>query len=656
MTAPNYWIFQATPEVFDLRTALKNDALRTFAIRAHRDKIKTGDKVILWLTGEATGCYALGEVISAVEKIAVADSEKPFFVKEKDRNALNDRVKLRIEHNLWNRPIHKDDLHYIDINSLNINIPGTNFAATKAQYDAFLQQITMDSQVQEPSADYRKPSLHPPLNQILFGPPGTGKTFLAINHALSIIEDKPLSALAQEPRRQLHERFEEYKAKGQIQMLTFHPSFAYEDFMEGIKPLPTEDKQVYYDIEDGVFKEIALRAAQNQSEKREILLTDKTLAQANFYKISLKDYNSQGENDDVYKYCLNNNCIALGWGDQIDFSEAKTEREIKERFQLSGITTTFDVGAIKYFKLHMKKGDLVFVSKGNFSLAAIGIVEGDYFFDKNTPIAYSQFRKVKWLYKNLDIPVKDFYQKNFSQMAIYQLDKQQMNLAYFQKRKAGTSENNRYVLIIDEINRGNISAIFGELLTLIEPDKRKGAPEALSVQLPYSKTTFTVPQNLYLLGTMNTADRSAEMLDNALRRRFAFVEMPARPELLPMLNNIDLAKLLTAINQRIEILLDKEHHIGHAFLMNLKSVEALQKVFHYKIIPLLQEYFYGDWGKIGLILGKAFVIAKFADNSSLPLFADFDYENKNDYSGHTFYRITPKNSWDEAAFIAIYKA
>ena len=209
------------------------------------------------------------------------------------------------------------------------------------------------------------------------------------------------------------------------------------------------------------------------------------------------------------------------------------------------------------------------------------------------------------------------------------------------------SEFKNYVLIIDEINRGNVSQIFGELITLIEEDKRLGNNEALEITLPYSKETFGVPPNLYIIGTMNTADRSVEALDTALRRRFSFQEMPSNPDLIKtegvlkdangVLEGIDLVKLLGIINNRLEKLLDKDHLIGHSYFMNIKTVEELEVVFRNKVIPLLQEYFYGDYGKIGLVLGNGFVrkIEWNGDN----LFADFDYENKSDFDDREVFEL-----------------
>lgn len=201
--------------------------------------------------------------------------------------------------------------------------------------------------------------------------------------------------------------------------------------------------------------------------------------------------------------------------------------------------------------------------------------------------------------------------------------------------RAKNDPENRYAIFIDEINRGNVSAIFGELITLIETDKRSGAKNEMSVKLPYSKMEFSVPSNMDIYGTMNTADRSVEALDTALRRRFEFVEKMPDYKVIDNeeVKGVKLSKVLKVINKRIELLIDRDHTIGHSYFVGVDTPEKLTNAFNNKIIPLLQEYFYGDYGKIGLVLGNGFVKEK--DNRKLK-FSTFKYEGKEDFVTPTY--------------------
>jgi 5-methylcytosine-specific restriction protein B len=209
------------------------------------------------------------------------------------------------------------------------------------------------------------------------------------------------------------------------------------------------------------------------------------------------------------------------------------------------------------------------------------------------------------------LPFDALMEKRFSQMTVYELRAGSINhdkLTVLLKPADDAVGNQRpRVLIIDEINRGNVSRIFGELITLIEPSKRAGAPEALEAVLTYSKEAFSVPDNVYLIGTMNTADRSLAALDIALRRRFEFVEMAPDPGKLANVKvaGIDLSTMLDVMNRRIEVLLDRDHQLGHAYFMSLTNGDGLPKlatIFRNQILPLLQEYFFEDWQRIAWVL------------------------------------------------------
>ena len=286
-----------------------------------------------------------------------------------------------------------------------------------------------------------------PLNQILYGPPGTGKTRNAVIHAVAIADGCDIKMAPVDEYNKVLKRFNELKDAKRIEFTTFHQSYGYEDFIEGIQPR-LEGSDLKYELRDGVFKH----------------------------------------------FC--------------------------------------------------------------------DVARGD--------------------------------------------------------------PNNNYIFIIDEINRGNIAKIFGELITLIEPSRRAGAGEEMTAVLPYSQKPFSVPNNVYVLGTMNTADRSIALLDTALRRRFSFVEMMPETEVLnDNVDGIDLKRLLGTINRRITFLLDREHQIGHSYFIGIRDIGDLAKVFKNDVIPLLQEYFFDNYENIRLVIG------------------DFVRENKTDYTMQTLFGNTP---------------
>lgn len=445
-----------------------------------------------------------------------------------------------------------------------------------------------------------------PLNQILYGPPGTGKTYETIDAALEVLAPQVLS-LSREQRKQ---RFDEFVAQKRIRFVTFHQSFSYEDFVEGLRAVNNDEQQLEYRVEPGVFKRLC-DDARTQGGKQDSLIR----SNPRLWKISINGTWGSPE----LEYCLKHGEARIGWGNTGDLREPL---ENNSYYQSLG---SGDQGTLGYFANEVVPGDIFVCIHSAEQMSAIGVVTGDYRYDDTPPPGvrhdYKHVRAVRWLYRDLQLsvlPLND--NRSFTQKTVYALDRFSWGdlLAYVEKSGAqpieqviaGDNDRKPYVLIIDEINRGNVSRIFGELITLIEPSKREGAEEALSTELPYSKRPFSVPDNVYLIGTMNTADRSLAGLDIALRRRFTFREMPPRPDELKgvMVEGISLEALLHVMNQRIEILLDRDHCLGHAYFMDMKidaskrTLAQLALIFRQKILPLLQEYFFEDWERIGWVL------------------------------------------------------
>lgn len=414
-----------------------------------------------------------------------------------------------------------------------------------------------------------------PLNQILFGAPGTGKTYHTKKMAVEIINGKKART-----REEINKEYKELIEAGQIVFTTFHQSLSYEDFIEGIKP-ETIDGNVTYEVKDGIFKSICKNAF------------SKEITSDNF--------------EVVYQKLL----------DEIDNS-------VDNKLVLETL-------------VHAKEFTIYKNSKNNIR------------FHSNTEKAYEAVIKKEVLEHYLKTGEALDWAPYTKSVANYIIEKYN----YIQNEAI---EPKNHVLIIDEINRGNVSAIFGELITLLEEDKRKGNPEHTEVKLPYSGKDFSVPNNVYIIGTMNTADRSVEALDTALRRRFSFVEMQPDPEILSdekyeKYKDVDLSKLLETINQRIEVLIDKDHQIGHSYFIGIQDLEDLRRTFKDKIIPLLEEYFYGDFGKIGLVLGGEFI--KLAENQvAFP--KNFKYE-EGFFEDKKIYHITPSENWEVETFKSIYE-
>ncbi|GHG06647.1 McrB-related protein [Deinococcus piscis] len=437
-----------------------------------------------------------------------------------------------------------------------------------------------------------------PLNQILYGPPGTGKTYRVVDRALAILDPGFLES--QPTRAECKARYDTLAAQGQITFVTFHQSFGYEDFVEGIKPA-MKGGQLSYELEDGLFLQ-AVGAASGQTG------TQTESAAVNPHGQVWRIYiDGTVPVSEVRRRSLDRGEMRMGsWLDSVSARREPQALSSLSEDQLNAQQLAFKDG--------VRVGDLVLLATGMDVIGAVGVVTGDYHFDRSeSPFAtdYAHARPVQWLAKDLGWSASQVLGKKFSPQTLQRVvdaDIQRL-LAQLPAQDTPPQPGQRpHVLIIDEINRGNVAKIFGELITLLEPSKRAGAAEALTVQLPLSKRPLSVPRSLYVIGTMNTADRSLTLLDAALRRRFVFEPVWPEPEVLPVIDingdALDLPQFLRAINARIERLLSREQVIGHAYLLDVpQTLQGVAQALQQRILPLLEEYFFEDWGQIRQVLG-----------------------------------------------------
>lgn len=503
-------------------------------------------------------------------------------------------------------------------------------AALLALFDAYDVGPTVDDAMStEPPATE---NLQIPLNQILYGPPGTGKTYetaaAAVRLCLGDVMAAPL--LVEGRRYELMKAYQQLAEAGRIEFITFHQSYSYEDFVEGLRPTTdaaenATDEEVESGADaapvsggfrlasrDGIFKRICERARLDLGGTRDGRHLDRKRP---IYKMAL---GRRGTEEDRITAGLTGNVIHLGWGDDIDWSNERfkdfeeVRREWKERKDANASGKDPNIEMTYAFRSDMKVGDYVVLSDGRDTFRAFGRIAGDYYYDASAPY-HPHRRPVEWIWQSEEGQDRNtFYPNYFRRQSVYRLNKSLVDWDALEAVVLGqavpepAAAARPYVLVIDEINRGNISKVFGELITLLEQDKRLGQVNELKVRLPYSDgPPFGVPSNLYIIGTMNTADRSIALLDTALRRRFAFRELMPDPTLLNKVDGIDLPAVLATLNERIEYLFDREHQIGHAYFIGCKTHQQIDSVMRHKVIPLLAEYFYEDWSKVAAVLGDA---------------------------------------------------
>ena len=442
------------------------------------------------------------------------------------------------------------------------------------------------------------------LNTILYGPPGTGKTYETVRRCVAICDGEILPEVDA-----VRDRYCALMEEGRVEFVTFHQSYGYEEFVEGLRPDTRDSGGAGFRLTtfDGVVKRIAERAREiPQDTGRRI------------FKMSLGDPRSWSEtsgNESVFGECVDNGYVMLEYGGNIDWSDRKYDK-CKEILDLWRTAQNANASmhdthlqAMWRFRTEMRPGDIVVASEGYRHFRGIAEITGGYEF-KPRDDGFHHRRPVRWHWHargGEGHPVSVFKEGRFQWRPINWMTP--ANPAGLIPYLHGIQEfagDRPHVLVIDEINRANISKVMGELITLLEEDKREGAENEVAVTLPYSGEQFTLPANLHIIGTMNTADRSIALLDTALRRRFRFEEITPDPEKLKDAGErtgVDLPGVLVALNERLEYLVDRDHLIGHAWFMDARTREDVDEVMRHRIIPLIAEYFYDDWSKVNAVLG-----------------------------------------------------
>lgn len=653
----NYWIFQGNPNVFDFETALREEILTDWTVSAHKDKIKVGDKVVLWITGDQAGCYALAEVTS--EPHQKTTSPDDHLWKGEDKSEL--KADIKITNNLVENPILKSDIESLEeLNELKVGNQGTNFSATEDEYQTLLDLISskdnsayssvknvLDSDLVNEYILFlrnyvNQNQLQPEDNRISFNVrPNKNRLVFIIGSRyalciekvkkitevsfiskdaltkdsgsytnqkkeieaywnritnISAFEDKikegfdiELARNNKNPFRRFtnkefiediyqskiimgenkndtitslntilygppgtgktynsidkavtiatgsssdhisnKKQFDELRKQGQIEFVTFHQNYSYEDFMVGIRPNVSETtSELSFKKHYGIFYQIAQRALKN--------------------------------------YKRHNNFI--------------DNENTEEKFQKAlGIISSALIENVDY-RIKMKTSEFYITSIDFSSKYLKGIRKTDnkiyqWHFDE----LFNDFKKVV-------SDLEYLKQCKLSKAEYGYTTEELLRLSNISE----VEELKNFILIIDEINRANISKVFGELITLLEDDKRLGKPNELKITLPNGEKEFGVPPNLYLIGTMNTADKSIALIDIALRRRFEFIGY--YPDYENEKLKPEAKTLLQKINEEIYKLKNSaDYLIGHAYFM---KDEAIETTLRNKVIPLLMEYFSG---------------------------------------------------------------
>jgi Cdc6-like AAA superfamily ATPase len=732
----NYWVFQGNPKVFDFETALRAEILTDWTVSAHKDKIKVGDKVILWITGDQSGCYALAEVTS--EPHQKTTSPDDHLWKGEDKSSL--KADIKIIHNLVDKPILSEEIAGTEeLSNLKVGNQGTNFSATEEEYQAILDLSQNNNEKQywlyapgenahlwdefyqdgimglgwDEIGDLSQYKSRDEIKKALvdaYRGKGSKKNDVSANDDFLnkiMIGDV---IIAKKGRGELlgygivksdyffDKKRENYQKTRKVDWkLTGNWKV---DFSLVLKTLTdiTKYKSDHPDYSKYYERLLGIMGQNNKIEKKEemnlplntILYgppgTGKTHILKNQYMDMFTTSESSITRQDFLKDIIQNcswwQVIALA---VLDLGKTKVadifnHEYVQVKAQLSNSTTvtptiwgqlqSHTVEDCEHVKVSRRMPPMIFnktekseweILQNEVEEQSPELLELKSKIENFESIPNKRIERYEFLTFHQSYSYEDFIEGIKPELAESDVS-YKIEEGVFQKmcNRARNDSSNNYAIFIDEINRGNISSIFGELITLIEDDKREGKPNEIIATLPYSKKHFSVPKNLYIIGTMNTADRSVEALDTALRRRFSFIEMNPEPKKLGAeefkCTGIDLEALLNAINARIEKLLDKDYCIGHSYFMSIKNrqspLEEMKSIFQNKILPLLQEYFYGDWGKILLVIGGEFVESR---KSTIKFLSTDRYEDFEEYDEKPIYNFTNPSSWTLDSFKSIYE-
>lgn len=688
-----YWVFQGNPQHYDVVGALKDDAVKTWGANQHKKDIHPNDRVIIWATGEVAGCYALATVTSEVRTIT-EDSKEAAYRKQPIGNSAMDGVTLRIDTNLWDTPVLKENITGQPVfRDFPAGRQGTNLAATKAHYEGILALVRGRTEMRywlyAPGRDAKYWDECWQNSIMLYGADEISDLSAFTNKAEIEKAFKTAKKLKHRPTNDARGAWDfshvlspgdiVIAKRGSRQFVGYgivSGPYRYEaerTIYRNIRPVRWVKKGIWEKARGGPIVQKALtditKYPEYVQELRKLIGiedtdpgngvplalntilygppgTGKTYTLRNEYMINRFTERAAVVSRDEFAAELVSD---LAWWQVITMvmldlkasnvsgilahplMQARIRRANNQTPRAAvwahlQIHTKTDCTEVKYAKRYeplLFSKDANSVWSIDVKLAteeAADLVETLERYRSYAPgqggvikrYEFTTFHQ-SYSYEDFVEGIKPVMSEEVAETLAYEV---KAGIFKTMVKRALADPSHDYALLIDEINRGNVASIFGELITLIEEDKRLGAPNELRARLPYSREEFVVPRNLHIIGAMNTADRSVEALDTALRRRFTFVAIPPQPERIqqPANLDVDLQKLLGVINARIEKLLDKDHCIGHSYFMDIAKsndpLAELRNIFSTKILPLMEEFFYGDPAKIGMVLGERFITRK----------------------------------------------